>query len=552
MQNFLAGLKGLGRTRLMVMGAAAAVLLAAIGLFAFRGSGQSMALLYGGVDLNEAAHMVEDLTKAHIPNRTNSDGTSIYVPQDQVASARLLLAKDGLPSGGSVGYELFDKSATLTSTQFEQTINETRAMEGELERSIRLLQGVRNVRVHLVLPHRDLFSTQTSPSQASVVLDIGRGGRIAPDGIQAIQNLVAAAVPGLRPQNISIVDTRGDVLAKPGDPDSPDGQANSLEKFRHAEEQRLAQAAEEILIPTLGSGHVRARAAVTINTDEIRETEENYDPNQQVLRSQQTTSDKSVNTEATPNTTVANNLPNANANQNNRTGSNDDREEETDNYEIGKRVRVISQTRPRVSRISLAVLVDGTYSKDKAGNEVWKPLDTAEVERLTALVRTAVGYDKSRGDEVNVVSMRFMAEPEGAFGAESSSLFTRDTLIYVAEWVVPILLAIGAIFLAIRPILRRGKALPELLATTPLETLPGTSPGAATAVGQIPGQPGPALAAVEGTVDDTVSIEGIEGKLQMEAITKVSDRIEQSPRETIFIIRNWLAAPDIKKGRDRE
>ncbi|MBB2185763.1 MAG: flagellar basal-body MS-ring/collar protein FliF [Gluconacetobacter liquefaciens] len=551
MQNFLAGLKGLGRTRLMVMGAAAAVLLAAIGLFAFRGSGQSMALLYGGVDLNEAAHMVEDLTKAHIPNRTNSDGTSIYVPQNQVASARLLLAKDGLPSGGSVGYELFDKSATLTSTQFEQTINETRAMEGELERSIRLLQGVRNVRVHLVLPHRDLFSTQTSPSQASVVLDIGRGGRIAPDGIQAIQNLVAAAVPGLRPQNISIVDTRGDVLAKPGDPDSPDGQANSLEKFRHAEEQRLAQAAEEILIPTLGSGHVRARAAVTINTDEIRETEENYDPNQQVLRSQQTTSDKSVNTEATPNTTVANNLPNANANQNNRTGSNDDREEETDNYEIGKRVRVISQTRPRVSRISLAVLVDGTYSKDKAGNDVWKPLDTAEVERLTALVRTAVGYDKSRGDEVNVVSMRFMAEPEGAFGAESSSLFTRDTLIYVAEWVVPILLAVGAIFLAIRPILRRGKNLPELLATTHLETLPGVPPGAA-AVGQIPGQPGPALAAVEGNVDDTVSIEGIEGKLRMAALTKVSDRIEQSPRETIFIIRNWLAAPDIKKGRDRE
>lgn len=535
----------------MVMGAAAAVLLTAIGLFAFRGSGQSMALLYGGVDLNEAAHMVEDLTKAHIPNRTNSDGTSIYVPQNQVASARLLLAKDGLPSGGSVGYELFDKSATLTSTQFEQTINETRAMEGELERSIRLLQGVRNVRVHLVLPHRDLFSTQTSPSQASVVLDIGRGGRIAPDGIQAIQNLVAAAVPGLRPQNISIVDTRGDVLAKPGDPDSPDGQANSLEKFRHAEEQRLAQAAEEILIPTLGSGHVRARAAVTINTDEIHETEENYDPNQQVLRSQQTTSDKSVNTEATPNTTVANNLPNANANQNNRTGSNDDREEETDNYEIGKRVRIISQTRPRVSRISLAVLVDGTYSKDKAGNDVWKPLDTAEVERLTALVRTAVGYDKSRGDEVNVVSMRFMAEPEGAFGAESSSLFTRDTLIYVAEWVVPILLAVGAIFLAIRPILRRGKNLPELLATTPLETLPGAPPGAA-AVGQIPGQPGPALAAVEGNVDDTVSIEGIEGKLRMAALTKVSDRIEQSPRETIFIIRNWLAAPDIKKGRDRE
>ncbi|MBB2171413.1 flagellar basal-body MS-ring/collar protein FliF [Gluconacetobacter asukensis] len=549
MQNLLAGLKGLGRTRLMVMGAAAAVLLAAIGIFASRSSGQSMALLYGGVDLNEAAHMVDDLTKAHIATRTSNDGTSIYVPQDQVANARLLLAKDGLPSGGSIGYELFDKSATLTSTQFEQTINETRAMEGELERSIRLLQGVRNVRVHLVLPHRDLFSTQTSPSQASVVLDIGRAARIAPDGIQAIQNLVAAAVPGLRPQNISIVDTRGDVLAKPGDPDSTDGQEASLDKFRHAEEQRLAQAAEEILVPTLGSGHVRARAAVTINTDEIRETEESYDPNQQVLRSQQTTSDKSVNTEATPNTSVANNLPNVNANQNNRTGSNDDREEETDNYEIGKRVRIINQTRPRVSKISLAVLVDGTYTRDKNGNDIWKPLDTAEVDRLTALVRTAVGYDKSRGDEVSVVSMRFMSDQEGGFAADNSSLFSRDNMLYVAEWVVPILLAVGAIFLAVRPMLRRGKDLPALLATTHLESLPGGPPAAAAG---LPGQGAPALAAAKGDEDETISIAGIEGKLRMAALTRVSDRIEQSPRETLFIIRNWLSAPDIKKGRDRE
>ncbi|WP_246386582.1 flagellar basal-body MS-ring/collar protein FliF [Gluconacetobacter sacchari] len=547
----MAGLQGLGRTRLMVMGAAAAVLLAAIGLFAFRGSGQPMALLYGGVDLNEAARMIDDLTKAHIPSRTSSDGTNVYVPQDQVASARLLLAKDGLPSGGSVGYELFDKSATLTSTQFEQTINETRALEGELERSIRLLQGVRNVRVHLVLPHRDLFSTQTSPSQASVVLDIGHGGRIAPDGIQAIQNLVAAAVPGLRPQNISIVDTRGDVLAKPGDPDSTDGQAAALDKFRHAEEQRLAQAAEEILVPTLGAGHVRARAAVTINTDEIRETEETYDPNQQVLRSQQTTSDKSTNTEATPNTSVANNLPNANANQNNRTGSNDDREEETDNYEIGKRVRVVNQARPRVSRISLAVLVDGTYSKDKNGNDLWKPLDSAEIERLTALVRTAVGYDKNRGDEVDVVSMRFTAERDGGFAAENSSLFNRDTLVYVAEWVVPILLASGALFLAIRPMLRRGKDdVPALAGPTPLEALPGGTP--ALAGGQTASQSTAALPAAGGEGEETVSIEGIEGKLQMEALTKVSDRIEQNPRETIFIIRNWLASPDIRKGRDRE
>lgn len=545
MQNILASLKGLGRTRLAALGVAAAVLLSTLGFLVYRGGAQSMALLYGDVDLTEAAEMVDELSKAHISSTTSPDGTSIYVPRDKVASARLLLAKEGLPSGGAVGYELFDKNGTLTSTQFEQTINETRAMEGELERSIRLLHGVRNVRVHLVLPHRDLFSTQTSPSQASVVLDIGRAGRIGPDAIQAIQNLVAAAVPGLRPQSISIVDTRGDVLAKPGDPDSAAGQESTLEKLRHSEEQRLSQAVEDMLTPTLGVGHVRARAAVSMDTDEIRETDESYDPNQQVLRSQQTSSDKNVNTEASPNTSVANNLPNANQ-DNNKTGSTGDREEETNNYEIGKRVRVVSQTRPRIARISLAVMVDGAVVKDKPGKEVWQPFDSAKLGSITTLAKTAIGYDKNRGDEVSVVSMPFMPEGGGALPSETTPLWSRDTLIYIAEWVIPILLAIGAIYIAVRPMLRRGGA--GALALAEGEAHEGLVGGPGGAAARIGGGPAGTLASPGVNADGTVSIEGVDGQMRAEAITKVADRIEASPEESVLIIRNWLATPDPAKG----
>lgn len=383
-----------------------------------------------------------------------------------------------------------------------------------------------------------------------MVLDIGRGGRMSPDGIQAIQNLVAAAVPGLRPQNISIVDTRGDVLVKPGDPDSVAGQESTIDKLRFSEEQRLSQAVEDMLVPTLGAGHVRARAAVTMNTDEIRETEETFDPNQQVLRSQQTTSDKSVNTESNPNTSVANNLPNANANQNNKSGSSDDREEETDNYEIGKRVRVVSQTRPRVSRISLAVMVDGSFSKDKSGKDVWKPLDDAEIERISTLAKTAIGYDKARGDEVNVVSMRFMPDGGLGFTAEKLNLFDRDTLIYVAEWVIPIVLALGAIFIALRPVLRRGAAGLPLLAGA--AGVPG-APGAAGAGGNAAriGSGGGAAGKdgePEFDEDETVTLDQVAGRVRMGAIAKVAARIEENPRETVFIIRNWLAMPDPKKG----
>ncbi|MFT8419472.1 MAG: flagellar basal-body MS-ring/collar protein FliF [Acetobacter sp.] len=548
MKNFLTSLKALGRTQQIALGFAGAALLAALGYFAFYAGGGTSTLLYGELDLTEAAEMADDLAKAHISFTTSQDGTRIFVAKDKVASARLLLAKDGLPSGGAVGYELFDKSGTLTSTQFEQSINETRAMEGELERSIRLLNGVRNVRVHLVLPHRDLFSTETNPSQASVVLDIGRAGRMAPDGIQAIQNLVAAAVPGLKPQNISIVDTRGDVLVKPGDPDSLAGQESQMEKQRHAEEQRLAQAVEDMLVPTLGAGHVRARAAVTMNTDEVHETDESYDPNQQVLRSQQTSSDKSVNTESSPSTTVGNNLPNANANQDNKTGSTNDREEETNNYEIGKRVRVINQSRPRVARVSMAVLVDGTMVKDKSGKEVWAPLDDSELERITTLAQTAVGFDKARGDEVRVVSMRFMPDGGFDFAGSRTDYFSREMLIYMAEWVIPILLVLGALFIGLRPMLRRTGLVSlvskELHGHEKL--LAAGAEGGTLAMGANGQMLTPGT--VVGEDGKVVDLDGVQGKLRQEALDRVADRFENNLDETILIIRSWLSAPEPKKG----
>ncbi|MFT9252671.1 MAG: flagellar basal-body MS-ring/collar protein FliF [Acetobacter okinawensis] len=546
MKNFLTSLKALGRTQQIALGIAGAALLGALAYFAFYAGVGASTLLYGDLDLTEAAEMADDLAKAHISFTTSPDGTRIFVAKDKVASARLLLAKNGLPSGGAVGYELFDKSGTLTSTQFEQSINETRAMEGELERSIRLLNGVRNVRVHLVLPHRDLFSTETNPSQASVVLDIGRAGRMAPDGIQAIQNLVAAAVPGLRPQNISIVDTRGDVLVKPGDPDSLAGQETQMEKIRHAEEQRLAQAVEDMLIPTLGAGHVRARAAVTMATEEVHETDESYDPNQQVLRSQQTSSDKSVNTESSPSTTVGNNLPNANANQDNKTGSTNDREEETNNYEIGKRVRVVNQSRPRIARVSMAVLVDGTMAKDKSGKEVWTPLDDSELERITTLAQTAVGFDKARGDEVRVVSMRFMPDGGFDFAGSRTDYFSREMLIYVAEWVIPILLVLGALFIGLRPMLRRT-GLVTLVSKERhgQEALLAGAEGGTLVMGAN-GQMLPPGAAGEGS--HGVDLDGVQGKLRQEALDRVADRFENNLDETVLIIRSWLNAPEPKKG----
>lgn len=529
--DILNSLKKLGIFRLAVLGGVGLALLGSLAAIAIYNGTPRNTLLYADVELNEAAQMVEDLTKAHIPTVTSPDGHSLYVPQNKVAQARLLLAKDGLPGGSAVGYELFDKSGTLTSTQFEQGIDQTRAMEGELERSIRLLRGIRNVRVHLVLPHRDLFSTETNPAQASVILDVGRAGVVSPDAVQAIENLVSAAVPGLQPHNISIVDTRGEVLAQPGDPDTLVGQETSLEKQRHAEEQKLAQSVEDILAPTIGMGHVRARAAVTMNTDLIHEMDESYDPDQQVLRSQSTSSDKSVNSESNPSTTVGNNLPNGNAGQN-RTGSSEERSEETNNYEIGKRTREVSQTRPRVSRITIAVMVDGKFDKDAQGKPVWKPLSNEEIDHLTSLVQSTIGYDKERGDQVNIVSMPFKVDNGVDFPETKEPFFTKDMLIYLIEWIVPALLLFGGASMILWPILRhkREEAQAEMEAKE--------REAERIANGQLP-------------ETGNVTVAGIEGEMRREFVTDVLENAEANPEEATKIIRNWLAETNLKTNNAR-
>ena len=219
------------------------------------------------------------------------------MPAEQVAEARLALAREGLPAGGSVGYEIFDRSDGLAATEFQQKINETRALEGEIARTIRAMHGIRGVRVHLVLPRREPFARDRQDAQASVMLTMAGVGRLDREGIQAILNLVAAAVPGLRPQNIAIVDSRGDLLARAGEPVGPTATALSTEEVRRATELRLARAVEEMLERSLGAGHVRAEAAVRMSFDRLNQTEERYDPDGQVTRSSQNVTSNSKNTE---------------------------------------------------------------------------------------------------------------------------------------------------------------------------------------------------------------------------------------------------------------
>lgn len=550
MKALLANLKQLGLPRLAALGGVGVAMLVLLGVLVLHGVNATNGLLYRDLEAHEAGEIVEQLAKAHIKYRLQDQGSTIMVPDDDVARARLLLAQSGLPSGGSVGYEIFDKGNSFTATQFEQTINETRALEGELERSIRLIHGVRNARVHLVLRHRELFSTDEQNAQASVLLSMDGGRRLDEESIAAVVNLVSAAVPGLDAHNISLIDNRGHVLLKQGEGNSNGGQ--SAEEQRQLIEQRIARAVEDLLGSSLGPGHVRVEANVTMNNDHVRETQENYDPDQQVLRSQQTKTEKSINTQGSTNTTVANNLPNANAGQQ-QNGSQSNRQEQTNNYEISKTVRTLVQDQPRIARISMAVMVDGISQSDGKGHASWQPRNQEELGRLTALTKSAVGFDQSRGDVVTVMSMKFTdmdmemkPEPSGW-----SKFFTHSNQMEAIRFGLFAACLAMVLFFVVRPLLRpigessSGKLLNFATseARTPSADLPSQGavylPDSQSERARTPMLEA-AYVNAEPVDEETVSVSGVQGRIRASSVQKVVDLVETHPSESIALVRGWL------------
>jgi flagellar M-ring protein FliF len=551
MNGVLEGLKSLGPARIVAMVAVAVGMLGLLAVLSLRGGGgDHMALLYADLDSREAAQMADMLERQHIAHQLGADGTEMLVPSDQVTQARLLLAKDGLPSGGSIGYEIFDRGDGLINSQFQQTINQTRALEGELARSIRSISGVRAARVHLVLPRREPFARSQQDAQASVLITMAGAGRLDNEGVQSVLNLVAAAVPGLRPQNIAIIDSHGNLLARAGEPVGPGGAAAQAEDAKRAIEIRLSRAVEDMLERTLGPGRVRAEASVDLDFDEVHETTEKYDPDGQVVRSTQNNTDTSKSTEATAAATVQNNLPNADAGGNGQAGSTEQKGEETTNYEIGKTVRTLVSDQPRIRRISLAVLVDGADSKNDKGVAQWTARTPEELQHITSLVRGAIGYDEKRGDQVEVVNMRFAAEdvaaePPGLLGIG----IDKPDLVRLAQTGIVGVLGILALLLVFRPMVARLTRLPGMegaagaLAFAGAGAVPGQMGLAPEGARMLEGPTGSAPRAVAAPADEDesmVNMANIEGQMRASSIRRLVELVDKHPDESLTIIRAWM------------
>ena len=545
MTAFLAGLRALGPMKLGALGLVAVLSLALVGLMAFRGNGAPMALLYADLDLREAGQVVDGLDRARIPHQVEAGGSRILVPEDQVARARMLLAKDGLPSGGSIGYEIFDRADGLTASAFQQGISQTRALEGELSRTIRSLQGVRAVRVHLVLPRREPFARERQEAQASIVLSMAGAARMDREATQAVLNLIAAAVPGLKPQNIAIVDSRGNLLARAGQPTAGVAAAQTGEELKRSSEQRIARAVEEMLERTVGAGRVRAEATVDLDFDQVRETEEKFDPEGQVVRSQQSSTGNSRNTEQAQNVSVQNNLPNADPAAS-AAGSQEQKSDETTNYEISKTVRTLVREQPQMKRLSLAVMVDGVVTTGADGKPAWAARPEDELARIGSLVRSAVGYDEKRGDHVEIVSMRFAMPDDGADAAALPvwAQLEKADLIRLIEAGLLALAVILCLLLVFRPmVLRIALAQPRVAGALAGAGGAGSdvSLDAAAEAGALPDTAG--APALEGPGGSVTRLANVEGELRVESLRHVADLVEAHPDETLAMVRSWIT-PD--------
>jgi flagellar M-ring protein FliF len=573
-QAFFDFVKSLGAARMAAM---AAVTLTLIGFFSFlmvRMTTPQMSPLFTDLAMDDSAAIAKDLDRQGISYEIKNAGAIIMVPQDKVARLRMKLAENGLPKGGGVGYEIFDKSDALGATTFIQNINHLRALEGELARTIRSLDQVEAVRVHLVLPDRPLFSRDKVEASASIVLRVN--GTLQPSQVRAIRHLVATAVSGLKPEHISIVDESGHLLADGAADDNSLSGAGADER-KIAYENRLRKEVENIVYSVVGDGHARVEINADFDVNHITQTSDKYDPDGRVVRSSQTRDEQSTSGGNGGAVSVGNELPGGGSNSGGGGRDMNKKSEEIVNYEISHTTKTEVIDAGRVNRISAAVLVDGTYSKDAKGNVVYKPRSKQEIDRIAALVRSAIGFDAKRGDQVEVVNLRFAQDQPMPISTPTGWMsylqFTKDDIMRAANLGVMALLGLIVLFFVVRPLVRRivtpdgaiagGAALAGAAGTAGVAGAIGGATASAGSGsmhggggmtisgggnGSITSSAGPNVSivgsdeavAISNRTSAMIDIAKVQGQVHAQSVQKVGELAEKNPHEAVSVIRSWL------------
>jgi flagellar M-ring protein FliF len=540
-----------GAARLAAM---LAVTLGLVGFFGFvmlRMSQPAMSVLFTDLSNQDVSAILKDLDTRGIKYELRGDGQTVLVAKADVPRLRLDLASKGIPSGGGVGYEIFDKGDAFSSTSFVQNINHLRALEGELSRTIRSISRVQAARVHLVIPEKRLFERDREPPRASIVLKLA--GELDAAQVRAVRHLVSSAVDGLKPERVSIVDERGRLLA-----DGAQGEQGlvglGIDERQTGIEKRVKTQVEDIVASVVGQGRARVQVSATLDANRIESRSETYDPESKVIRSSQNRTENSATTDgANGAVTVGNELPGAQAGQGTQQNQKDasSKNEEVVNYEISRTTRTEVLEGGRVKRLSVAVLVDGNYTRN--GTEVaYQPRSSEELDRIGQLVRMAMGYDEARGDKVEVVNLRFAEAPQAIVELPEQSLmqqllsFTKEDLIRFAELGVISLLTLIVLMVVVRPLLKQALAPDPSVRPIPsfmregLALVQSDGTGDPASPRSVTGPDGSRDMDVEAPSERMLAVAQIKGQLKAQSVEKIGALVAQNPADSVAVLRGWI------------
>lgn len=558
MDALLETLKKLGPARLALMAATFVALVVFFAFIAVRSSSPAMTLLYSDLTTSDSTQIAAKLDVSDIPYQMTEGGTQVMVNSQDVGRARMILAEEGLPSSGSLGYEIFDRQQGFGTTSFVQNINQLRAMEGELARTISTLDPIRTARVHLVMPERELFSRESRPATASVFVNLRNSAEVGPEQIRAIQHMVASAVPQLQPGRVAIIDGSGNLLASGDDSDNGSFSATSAEDMKMKYEQRMARSIEDLVARVVGHGRVRAIVSADLDFSTVSRNSEIYDPDGQVVRSTQTITEEDMeNTAESSGVSVQNNLPGlpgTSQNGQNAPTAASNRSEEVVNYEITRTIENVVQESGEVDQLSVAVLVDGRYepavvapveggeadAEDAEAAMVYVPRTQAELDQISALVRSAIGFDQGRGDTLEVVNMQFAKERFTDPLPDATIMgLPRDQIVGIAETLIFSLVGVLVILLVLRPLVSHisAAAAAQAEATAAAEEAKLLASAGSTPQLAPPGEGG---GEGGGELEATLDMSNVEGQVKQSSVKKISELVEKHPNETVSVIRNWM------------
>lgn len=406
--------------------------------------------LYTNLSLTDANRIAERLQGMGVEAQLRGD--SILVPGNKVLELRNQLASEGLPQGGGVGFEIFDKQ-NFGETEFQQRVNYMRAVQGEIARTIMAIDGVEKARVHIVIPEPSLFSQDARQPTASVALNMQKGRRLADGQIRGILHLIVTSVEGLSDANVSIIDQNGNVLYK-GSSDANGGMAAKGMEVQAATEQKLERQVSEMLEKIVGAGGVSVKVSANLNLTQIEKTLEQVDPESRVAMTESTTTEVSSGSQGTTGGApgAAANLPGAGgAGSSGGTSESSKKTETNSTYAVSKTIQKILEPVGSIKSISVAVLLDGVYKANEDGTQKYEPRPAEELKKFEELVKKAVGFDDARGDKVTVENMQFkrldVDDPaQDKFVSATSSSRWQQFLIDNGK-VVGLVVVLGIIFL---------------------------------------------------------------------------------------------------------